>query len=456
MKRGSLIARLLAATTIALIATATPIAILSYVLITHFPQVLLEADLTGNADEIAEGLVFDAHDKPVGLNVSPGLASIYDALKDDVLYLVVDLQGNVLRASDDIAHALTPVGQGFDPALERFDVPRRGRVLHVATFPLERPGPQYYLQIARSERFQVTLMHHDSDTALVTAVAAVLLALLVFSTIVVCTFRRMLKPLHDVSQAASKIAPGNLDTRLSTKDIPSELMPLITALNEALERLALGYRVQQAFLTTAAHELKTPLALMRGTVELGNSTDRATLLADIDGMSRQVQQLLQLAECSDLQNYTMAPTDVACVVNDTIAKLERLVNSADVTITTTQSSEVSVITADYAAMFILVRNLLENAVQHAPRGSTVEVAYSQQGLSVRDYGPGIHARDLPMLFRRYWRGVTAKAGGSGLGLSICLQVAQTHGWRISTQPVDSGACFFVAFHPAQGSVLKSE
>ncbi|WP_161137520.1 sensor histidine kinase [Schauerella aestuarii] len=454
MPRNSLTVRLLAATALALLMTTTVVGALSYVVVTHYPGVWLEADFVSTAEEVADGLIFDAADRPIALKIHPGLTSAYEALHNDMLYRVVDPDGNVLLAADANAKPLAPHGEAFDPALTRFDLMRDGNLLHVATFPLDRPGPIYFLQLARSERFQQAMTGLESSTAHEAGLTATLAALLIFSAIVFYTIRRVLKPLHTASEAAAHITPGNRHTRLSTEGMPSELVPLITALNQALERLSVGYAVQQEFLATAAHELKTPLALMRGTVELGNSPDRTTLLADIDGMSRQVQQLLQLAECSESQNYTMGQTDMVGVVADATAKLSRLATNAHVVMHTTLAP--CVISADRAALFILLRNLLENAVRFAPRGSAIDIVLNAQGLSVRDYGVGISAQDIAMVFKRYWRGSESGngefgTGGSGLGLAICLQIAQAHGWTISVHDAEPGARFQVDFLQPRGA-----
>lgn len=447
MKANSLTARLLVATTLALMATMACIALLTYLLMTHFPRLLLEADFRSNATHVSDGLVYDATGRPVALDLPTGLGSAFAALKQDVLYRVLDVQGQVLLPAEPQAQALTLPGMGFDPTLTRFDMTQDGQLLHVATFPLTRPEGHYFVQIARSERFQQALTHNDGDNAREVALATTFFTLAVFIIIVFYTVNRVLKPLHAASQAAASIAPGNLHTRLSTQGMPSELLPMINALNAALERLAVGYHVQQEFLATVAHELKTPLALMRGTIELGTSPDRDTLMADIDGMSRQVQQLLQLAECSEAHNYTMAATDAAAVARDAIDKLERLAQSRGVTFEAPQLLSACPIRADRGALFILLRNLLENAIQHAPWGSRVEVALTARGLSVHDHGPGIPARDLPMLFRRYWRGQASDGGGTGLGLAICLQIAGAHAWTLSAHNAEPGARFQVEFYP---------
>ena len=444
MKLNSLTGKLLFASTIALILTTAFVAILSHVVITYFPRVMLEADFVGNERQLSGGLVFDAADRPIAVNVNPGLSSVFEVLKDDVIYRVVDAQGKVLLASDDGAHPFAPAGQPFNPQLKRFNLAPGGNLLHVATFALNRPGPQYYVQVARSERFQQALTQNDGGTVRLTTLIMTIVALLIFSAIVLCTIYRLVKPVQKVSLAASRITPRNLQARLATESLPCELVPLITAFNGALDRLANGYRVQQEFLATTAHELKTPLALMRGTVELGDSSDRAQLLADIDAMSRQIQQLLQLAECSESHNYIMAETDPTVVVADAIVKLDRLADSRDVAINTNALVQPILIKADRAALAILIRNLLENAIQHAPPGTTVQVLHDENGLTVRDYGPGIDQNDLPKIFHRFWRGADSE-GRSGLGLAICQQIALAHGWTISVDAANPGAAFRISF-----------
>src|SRR5690606_10308083 len=96
--------------------------ILSHVVITYFPRVMLEADFAGNERQLTDGLVFDAADRPIAVNVKPGLSSVFEVLRDDVVYRVVDAQGNVLLASDDGAHAFAPAGQNFNPQLTRFEL----------------------------------------------------------------------------------------------------------------------------------------------------------------------------------------------------------------------------------------------------------------------------------------------------------------------------------------------
>jgi signal transduction histidine kinase len=134
----------------------------------------------------------------------------------------------------------------------------------------------------------------------------------------------VLKPLREASEAAARIEPRNLSARIVIRHVPVEFSPVIDAFNQALDRLATGYRVQQAFLEATAHELKTPLALLRAQIEMEGCDDRGALLRDIDQIARQVHQLLHLAEVSEDRNYRFESTDVAAVAENVVEYLSRL------------------------------------------------------------------------------------------------------------------------------------
>ena len=101
--------------------------------------------------------------------------------------------------------------------------------------------------------------------------------------------------------------------------------------------------------------------------------------------------------------------------------------------------------ADAAAVFVLVKNLLENALHHSPPGSTITIALHADGFSVCDQGGGVAEADRPRLFERFWRGTARDGRGAGLGLSICLEICLSHGWTIRLEPAGGapGACFVV-------------
>jgi len=94
---------------------------------------------------------------------------------------------------------------------------------------------------------------------------------------------------------------------------------------------------------------------------------------------------------------------------------------------------------------MLLKNLVENAIQHSPSGGVVAVTVEADHLCVRDEGPGISARELPQLFTRFWRGPMRRNEGAGLGLSICKEIAAAHRWELAAGSTGRGAEFILSF-----------
>jgi two-component system sensor histidine kinase QseC len=410
------------------------------------PQMMLGKELTNHTRDVVDSMRFDASGKLLGVQLRPLKAMYYDALKSDAVYRVLDKNGNVLFASD---HILRPFyaddAPFFDPSLSRFEQTKDNVKLRINMTVIDHGGNRFYVQVARSERLNEALLGSNSRYIQLTTIIAVLISILVFTAVVAVTFRRLLQPLRDASAAAAKIEPNNLAARLSSEHMPSELVPLIEAFNNALERLEQGYRIQQEFLETAAHELKTPLALMRGQLELNCLADPRQLLRDIDHMTRQVQQLLNLAEISDPQNFIFKPVDVMSVATNVSDHLLRLAQRLQVSIKLLLSGQRDTIQADEGALFVLFKNLLENAIYHSAPGQEVLIVASADMISIRDQGEGIAAQDMPMLFKRFWRGAKRRDDGAGLGLAICAEIARTHGWTINASNKRPGAEFTVDF-----------
>jgi len=442
---GSLAARLLGAYLLALVLTAAVLGCAVAAMLVWQDDALNRFMLAAQARHIAADLEFDAEGRPVRGVRKQKAEWIFQALAQDVKYRVVDDTGAVVLAPEPQALALTPPGQAFDPQRTSFELSLNGRTFLVATVPLSRPGPRYHVQLAASERAnwlgRFVLGRPFASAALWNGIASALL----LSVVMLFTLRRALGPLREASAAAAHIEPRNLGARLSTQHMPTELQPLIQAFNLALERLQQGYRVQQEFLAAAAHELKTPLALVRGQIELSTIDDRETLLKDIDFMARQVHQLLHLAEASEAQNYSFEAIDPGAVASDVVGQLDRLADGRRVYLDLRVLPGSAAVQADRGALFILIKNLVENAILHSPPDAMVAITLGAGDLCVRDDGAGIAAEHLPKLFTRFWRGPGRRDSGAGLGLAICAEIALAHGWRLSARNAEPGAEFVLNF-----------
>jgi two-component system sensor histidine kinase QseC len=444
--RRSLTANLMLSTAVTLVAGMLCV-FGSWALVSHFqPSWLRDRDLAAMADHIVDGVVFDSQDRPSGVRLRHTLQQVMDALPLDVFYQILDPKGTVLISSNGDSNSCLPAGIVPQNALGISTQLRSGQLLHVIVLPVVRPKATSYMLVARSTRFDETLLDNDASTVRLAALVASIAAMMAFSVVILVTMNRMLRRLKGISAAAACIDPANLRARLAVENVPKEIVPLIESFNQALARLEAGFRIQQEFLATAAHELKTPLALIRGEIELDGPTNRKAILSDLDHMGRHVHQLLHLAEVSDANNLAFSPTDATPVVHDAVGFIERLTQARQILVQIDHPSVPVMIGADASALFVLVRNLVENAAHHAPNHSTILVTVDPQGISVRDQGPGIPVDDMPMLFKRFWRGAHRRDVGAGLGLSICSEVARGHGWTLSARNLlPSGAEFRVAF-----------
>jgi signal transduction histidine kinase len=404
-------------------------------------DLLADLELRERVATLASKIRFDANGRPVDLGASDAeLDWLYDALPHETAYRVLDAAGDVVLVSKAGKTFWPPADNGPRVERDRFVFERDGMSLHGATEPFEHLGRQWYLQFATSERLMKLIQHKFALPYMGIGIGIFSAVLIIaFGLSAYITLRYGLKPLRGISNAAAAISPRSLHARLQTEVVPAEISPLVDSFNRVLDRLERGYRAQQDFLATAAHELKTPLALIRAQVELSADTPgRAELLQDVEHMSRQVQQLLHLAEASEVQNYQIDTVDVRAVAEEAAQYLQRMAQATDVRVVLSDPSTTVQWPADRGALFTLLKNLLENAIQHSPAGARVMLELDAASLTVRDWGPGVSDAQLSEIFVRFWRGAHRRDRGAGLGLAICREIALAHGWTLTASPADPG------------------
>lgn len=408
--------------------------------------------ISTHARLIGRQLQFDAAGHPVGLNESELPTWLYSGMGKETSVRVLDAAGYVVMPAGQGALALHKEGRGFEPRDHAFDSVADGLPVRVVTHRVDHEGQRWYVQVAVSQRLIELMDRSVGLPALGQGIlVACLASVLVFAVAMHFTLGRMLRPLRAASESAARITPRTLDARLSVQGLPSEMLPLIEAFNRALDRLQTGYIAQQDFLAAAAHELKTPLSLIRGQVELGGDSDAAfdrdALIRDVDQMARHVSQLLHLAEATELCNYEIRRVGAAALVDEVGDYIGRLAVRREVHLDLRVAPDATCWQADRGALFTLLKNLLENAIQHSPPHGVVRLAADARRISIRDEGAGIPARDLPMIFDRFWRGAGRRDEGAGLGLAICQEIALAHGWQLTAHAASPGTEFVLAFAP---------
>ena len=440
---NSLSFKVLLAFIVGMVLSVSFIAVVLITVLVFKNNIFSQLEVNDASQHLAEELLFNSEGVPVQLGLSDEYNWLFESLDQELAYRVLDQSGAVVFYSAAGESFWADVDVKNPTLTSSFEFERNGMPMDAATGVFEHDGKNWFVQIAVSRRF--IYFAHDAFglTFLEGGLAVLSLVLfLVFGACAHFTIRHTLKPLRELSQSASAISPRSLQARLKQDNVPLEIAPLVTSFNEVLERLERGYRVQQAFLATTAHELKTPLSLIRAQLELMEGTEeRNWLLHDVCYMSRQVQQLLLLAETSEPHNYSFAVVEIKSVVEEAKNYLLRMAETANVHLVVEDQSLGEEWLADRGAFFTLLKNLLENAIQHAPPDTNILIRLYPHEITIRDRGPGVKEEELPLLFTRFWRGEHRRDFGAGLGLAICQEIALTHNWELSAQRMEPGLLF---------------
>ena len=239
--------------------------------------------------------------------------------------------------------------------------------------------------------------------------------------------------------------------RLPTENLPREVLPLACALavNKALDRLETGLEMQREFTADAAHELRTPLAVLRTHIDTVLPPGEAAALgADIDVMSRVVDQLLDLAELESFSLSQGGPVNMDAICADVVGMMAPVALAEDRLVEFTASSTPIWVFGNAEMLFRAVRNLVENAIRFTAPGTSVEVEIRPPAtVSVKDRGPGVAPAERAVIFRRFWRHARKDRLHSGLGLAIVARTVQIHNSVVEVADRPGGGAVFSMHFP---------
>lgn len=270
-----------------------------------------------------------------------------------------------------------------------------------------------------------------------------------------------LKPLRKLSQQAEKIDQDSISDIRLNEDTVKEFRQLSVSVNLMLDRLSESFATQRQFSGNAAHELRTPLAIMQTKLELfaaehknleGDTAELVRSQAEqLDRLSKLVHTLLEMSNLSSAPRSDRI--ELAPLVEEIITDLTPLASQNDITME--QDCDNVVITGSDALIYRLVFNLIENAVKYNRRGGSVSVSVHKENsdvvVRVSDTGCGIPEEYRESIFQPFFRVDKSRSrqmGGVGLGLALVHEIAVLHGGSVRAEPGNKSGTVFIVTLPA--------
>jgi len=276
--------------------------------------------------------------------------------------------------------------------------------------------------------------------------------------------RRALKPVDEMTQAAHRISGESLAGRLQETGTGDELDRLAKTLNDMLGRLDNSFRQTRQFSADAAHELQTPLTILKGEIEVALRSPRSpeeyrgvlqSNLEEIDRISSLVAGLLLLARADrGVLRLDLQPVKLEELLEEVGEQMRRLAENQAVSLNY-GLVEHATIQGDREHFKRLLVNLIDNAIQYTPAGGRVTLSLRCDGkraqVGISDTGMGLSADEQEQIFHRFYRAAEARSqrgGGAGLGLSIAQSIAVAHGGRIEVESTPGQGSTFTVSLPA--------
>jgi len=406
----------------------------------------------------------------------------------DHVFAIFDAKGDLIVSSQDVplaAPAIDPAPAGLlsSDSFQRFFGAASRSDRFFGKVRLNRPGYRAFARRFSSGGKAGTLVIlqslHAQQEMLeeVTATFAwvIPIALLLASVGGYFLARKSLAPVVAMSIQAGRIGAANLHERLAVQNGRDEMGHLAQSFNSLLDRLSQSFERQKRFMADASHELRTPVAILRGEAEVALSQQGRPLEEyreslgilhhEAERLTHIVEDLFTLTR-ADAGQYPLQPRDFYLdeLVGECAHSARTLALAKKICLNFEEASE-SPIRADESLLRRMILNLLDNAIKYTPEGGRVTVTCRRMGdeyaLSIVDTGGGIPADLQPRIFERFFRADKARSrvehdgGGAGLGLSISRWIAEAHHGRLELTSSDSAGSTFTAFLPAAPSPAAS-
>ncbi|WP_206956504.1 ATP-binding protein [Trinickia acidisoli] len=405
--------------------------------------------------------LFDYELRAVAISLPPSLAAtgalthgsaMTDISDDRIAIEVWNTQGGLVYRSEE-APSIARLAEGFR-TIERSEK-------HWRVYGLRQS--ERFIQVAQPVSVREALALRLALRTLWPL--GLLLPLIVALVLFVVT--RALAPIGALSRALSTRSLDALEPVRLQGAVPIEILPLVEALNDLLERLNAASSAQRTFVADAAHELRSPLTALKlqlqaaqrdGTLR-GEGQTLARLEERLNRIIRLVQQLLALAREDAEPNSALTSVGLRRLAEQAVSDFSLLAEEKSIDLgleiapsaDTNDTNDAFDVLGEPHALSVLLNNLLDNAIRHTPHAGRVDVVLHRDAgrvsFEVRDTGPGIPEAELSRVCDRFYRGTETQGAGSGLGLAIAARVAKRHRAELSLRNNADGRGLTVTVSP---------
>ncbi|WP_198372041.1 sensor histidine kinase [Roseomonas rosulenta] len=369
------------------------------------------------------------------------LVARFDTAGGTVSFVVLDAADRVVASSARAGRWLPRLGLNAEEPEVAFRIEDADRRFWGLSRVVDTPQGPMTVQVGQDMTSPFVVI---DDVPGVTFVPIIVLlaggGMLMLSTNLGLT-RLLLRPLNSAAAEAAAIVPG-AQRRIGARGMPAEVLPLIQAVNAALDRLDEALERQRRFSHDVAHEIRTPLAILTTELDLlADSKVSARLRGDVEHLAQIVDQLLESAESAPPSPDD--ETDLAQLCREVAERLSATAQREGRSIEV-QGADVPIwVRGDPVELRRAVVNLVDNALRHTARGTTVQVRLAPPAtVEVADRGPGVPGAHQALVFERFWRADRTARRGSGIGLALVSEIASRHGGTVTVRDNPGGGAVF--------------
>ncbi|MBN9332945.1 HAMP domain-containing sensor histidine kinase [Devosia sp.] len=418
------------------------VVIISYTLLAAVPFLLAVASQQGLDDGVVDDIVRSVQrieDRSFYMSPTPALAHVVETYPN-FWFILIDADGNVIKQGNvptpislfpqNLTHVSSANFSDFGDPRSPFAVVRTRNSSYGRLWVMTGGGPSLGFNVitkAFGNPMFIGLMVLLSGATMLTIPPLI---------------RRSLAGVEQVAREAALVDIGQSDVRLPYDRVPTELIPLVRAFNEALDRLDSGIVRQRRFLADAAHELRTPIAILQTRLEsLPDGPEKRQLQRDsarLGGMANELLDLHRMALSPDAFE-TVDLVDLAAQVTADLAPLAIDAGNDIEFVAPEKPVEVK---GDASALSRAVANLIHNAMAHGGPEVDIRVTVEEDGrIGVSDNGPGVDLEHREEIFWPFHR-LSQSPHGAGLGLSLVRDIIKRHGGKITVTTAPQGGALF--------------